>query len=101
MVNKVGDQPVKDIYAILFVFIVESCNHPLAQVRSPGYPLRFQTRGPAGATPLIYAYDHDSQRIRRVLYQLCDELLHAYVVKHTVGMLLEMASPFPPSPYNC
>jgi len=92
------DQFLKDIYAMLFAFIVESCNHRLAPSSKDAPPPTqivlldqpgFQTRGPAGTTsislsgnqPLISAYGHNG--FDEFCINFCDELLHAYVVRHT------------------
>ncbi|PPQ77158.1 hypothetical protein CVT25_010786 [Psilocybe cyanescens] len=95
---KQRDQFVRDIYAILFAFIVETCNHRLAPSSSeplaatqivvldqPGY----QTRGPAGTTsmslsgsqPLISAYGQNG--FDEFCINFADEMLHSYVLRHT------------------
>ena len=88
------DQCVRDLYAILFAFIVETCNHRLATPEShsqiiildqPG----FQTRGPSGTSsislsgvqPLVAAYGPNS--FDDFCINFADELLHSYVLRQT------------------
>ncbi|KDR84455.1 hypothetical protein GALMADRAFT_237329 [Galerina marginata CBS 339.88] len=95
---KQRDQCVKDLYAILFAFIVETCNHRLApSSSSPPAPTQivvldqpgYQTRGPAGTTsmslsgnqPLISAYGQNG--FDEFCINFADELLHSYVLRHT------------------
>ncbi|KAF8868757.1 chitin synthase [Gymnopilus junonius] len=94
---KQRDQCVKDLYAILFAFIVETCNHRLApssadqpsptqivMLDQPG----FQTRGPAGTTsmslsgtqPLISAYGQNG--FDEFCINFADEMLHSYVLRN-------------------
>jgi chitin synthase len=92
------DQFVKDIYSMLFAFIVETCNHRLAQGSRDTPPLTqvvlfdqpgFQTRGPAGTTsislsgnqPLISAYGQNG--FDEFCINFSAELLHSYYIKHT------------------
>ena len=88
---------VRDLYAILFAYVVESINHRLAP--SPGEPTPlnqitifdqagFQTRGPTGAAsmafsggaPLISAYGHNG--FEEFCINFSDELLQSYVVRN-------------------
>ncbi|PPQ66863.1 hypothetical protein CVT24_008571 [Panaeolus cyanescens] len=91
------DQFVRDLYAILFAYVVETCNHRLSPSKDappstqivifdqPG----FQTRGPAGTTsmslsgaqPLISAYGHNG--FDEFCVNFADELLQSYVLRHT------------------
>jgi len=108
---KQRDRFVKDLYAILFAFITETCNHRLAPSASdplsptqivlldqPGY----QTRGPAGTTsmslsgnqPLISAYGQNT--FDEFCVNFADEMLHSYILRHTfensVGLNAELVS---------
>ena len=88
---------VRDLYAILFAYVVESINHRLAP--SPEEPTSqnqitifdqagFQTRGPTGAAsmafsggaPLISAYGHNG--FDEFCINFSDELLQSYVVRN-------------------
>jgi len=88
---------VRDLYAILFAYVVESVNHRLAP--SPEEPTShnqitifdqggFQTRGPTGAAsmafsggaPLISAYGHNG--FDEFCINFSDELLQSYVVRN-------------------
>lgn len=92
------DQCVRDLYAILFAFVVETCNHRIAPSSKdppvtsqiilfdqPGY----QTRGPAGTTsmslsgnqPLISAYGQNG--FEEFNINLADEILHSYTLRNT------------------
>ena len=91
------DQCVRDLYAILFAFVVETSNHRLAPAKEdppstqiilfdqPG----FQTRGPAGTSsmsltgtqPLISAYGHNG--FDEFCINFADEMLQSYVLRHT------------------
>ncbi|KAF9522813.1 P-loop containing nucleoside triphosphate hydrolase protein [Crepidotus variabilis] len=92
------DQFVKDIYAMLFAFVVETCNHRLAPSSKDAPPSTqiilfdqpgFQTRGPAGTTsislagnqPLISAYGQNG--FDEFTVNFADELLHSYVLRNT------------------
>ena len=100
---------VRDLYAILFAYVVESINHRLAP--SPEEPTLksqiaifdqagFQTRGstgPAsmafsGGAPLISAYGHNG--FEEFCINFSDELLQSYVVRNifedTVGRNSEL-----------
>ncbi|TFK33275.1 glycosyltransferase family 2 protein [Crucibulum laeve] len=90
------DQCVRDLYAILFAFIVETGNHrvsardvtPATQIILLDQP-GFQTRGPSGTssmalsgnTPLISAYGQNG--FDEFCINFTDELLHSYMVRHT------------------
>ncbi|GLB34323.1 putative TRAFAC class myosin-kinesin ATPase superfamily, myosin family protein [Lyophyllum shimeji] len=92
------DQFVRDLYSILFAFVVETANHRLAPSANDPPPHTqiimldqpgFQTRGPAGTssmsiggtTPLVSAYGQNT------FYEFCinftDELLQSYVLRNT------------------
>ncbi|KAF9477858.1 chitin synthase [Pholiota conissans] len=92
------DQCVRDLYAILFAFVVETCNHRLAPSSKDAPPSTqiilfdqpgYQTRGPAGTTsmslsgtqPLISAYGQNG--FEEFTINFADELLHSYVLRHT------------------
>ncbi|KAK0443981.1 glycosyltransferase family 2 protein [Desarmillaria tabescens] len=98
------DHFVRDLYAILFAFVVETVNHKLAPSQKDPPPHTqvaildqpgFQTRGPAGTasmalsgvTPLISAYGQNG--FDEFCINFSDELLHSYVQRHifedTVG----------------
>ena len=95
---------VRDLYAILFAYVVESINHRLAPSPEEPTPQNqitifdqagFQTRGPTGAAsmafsgtaPLISAYGHNG--FDEFCINFSDELLHSYVIRNifedTVG----------------
>ena len=88
---------VRDLYAILFAYVVESINHRLAPSSEDPTPQNqitifdqagFQTRGstgPAsmafsGGAPLISAYGHN--RFEEFCINFSDELLQSYVVRN-------------------
>ncbi|KAF5363873.1 hypothetical protein D9756_000062 [Leucocoprinus leucothites] len=92
------DRCVRDLYAILFAFVVETANHRLApSAKDPSPPTQiilhdqpgFQTRNPSGTTsialtgaaPLISAYGQNGFEEFAVNFN--DELLHSYVLRHT------------------
>ena len=96
--SKQRDQLVRDIYAILFAFVVETCNHRLAPSSKDATPATqivlldqpgYQTRGPAGTTsmslsgtqPLISAYGQNG--FDEFCINFADEMLHSYVLRHT------------------
>lgn len=87
---------VRDLYAILFAYVVESINHRLAPSPEEPTPQNqitifdqagFQTRGPTGAAsmafsghaPLISAYGQNG--FDEFCINFSDELLHSYVVR--------------------
>lgn len=89
---------VRDLYAILFAFVVETANHRLApSSKDPPPPTQiavldqpgFQTRGPAGTgsmsftgtAPLISAYGQNG--FDEFCINFADELLHSYVLRNT------------------
>ena len=91
------DHLVRDLYAILFQFIVETSNHRLAPNSKDPLPSTqiilldqagYQTRGPAGttsisltgATPLISAYGQNG--FDEFCINFTDELLHSYVQRY-------------------
>ncbi|PPQ74695.1 hypothetical protein CVT26_007605 [Gymnopilus dilepis] len=92
------DQFVKDLYAILFAFIVETCNHRVAPSSSDApSPTQivmldqagYQTRGPTGTTsmslsgtlPLVSAYGQNG--FDEFCINFADEMLHSYVLRHS------------------
>ncbi|KAF8076925.1 glycosyltransferase family 2 protein [Lyophyllum atratum] len=105
------DQCVRDLYSILFAFVVETANHRLAPSAKDPPPHSqivtldqpgFQTRGPAGTssmsltgtTPLVSVYGQNT--IHEFCINFCDELLQSYVLRNTfedtVGYNAAMAS---------
>jgi len=92
------DQCVRDLYAILFAFVVETANHRLApSTKDPPPPTQiilldqpgYQTRGPAGtgsmsltgAMPLVSAYGQNG--FDEFCINFADELLQSYVLRNT------------------
>jgi len=92
------DQFVKDVYSMLFAFIVETCNHRLAPSSKDAPPPTqvilfdqpgFQTRGPAGTTsislsgnqPLISAYGQNG--FDEFCINFSAELLQSCYIMHT------------------
>ncbi|OCB87192.1 chitin synthase [Sanghuangporus baumii] len=92
------DQLLRDLYAILFAFVVETANHKLApNAADPPPPTQivlldqagFQTRSPSGTNsialtshaPLIAAYGQNG--FQEFCINFADELLHSYVVRNT------------------
>ena len=88
---------VRDLYAILFAYVVESINHRLAPSSEEPTPhtqitifdqAGFQTRGPTGAAsmafsggaPLISAYGHNG--FQEFCINFSDELLQSYIVRN-------------------
>jgi len=88
---------VRDLYAILFAYVVESINHRLAPSTEGPTPRNqitifdqagFQTRGPtgpasmafSGGAPLISAYGHNG--FDEFCINFSDELLQSYVVRN-------------------
>ncbi|PFH50393.1 glycosyltransferase family 2 protein [Amanita thiersii Skay4041] len=93
------DRAVRDLYAILFAFVVESANQRLAPSSKDPLPHTqimmldqpgFQTRGPSGTTsialsgqaPLLHnAYGQNG--FDEFCINFTDELLQSYVLRHT------------------
>ena len=92
------DQLVRDLYAILFAFVVETANHKLApNAADPPPPAQivildqagFQSRSPSGTNsialtsnaPLIAAYGQNG--FQEFCINFADELVHSYVVRNT------------------
>ncbi|KAF8165979.1 chitin synthase [Crassisporium funariophilum] len=93
------DQCVRDLYAILFAFVVETSNHRLAP--SSKDPVErttqivlfdqagFQTRGPAGTSsmslsgsqPLVSAYGQNG--FEEFCINFADEMVQSFVLRHT------------------
>ncbi|KAG6917556.1 hypothetical protein DXG01_002025 [Tephrocybe rancida] len=92
------DQCVRDLYSILFAFVVETANHRLAPSTKDILPHTqiiildqpgFQTRGPSGTSsmslsgtaPLVSVYGQNN------FYEFCinfsDELLQSYILRAT------------------
>ena len=91
------DQLVRDLYAILFAFVVETANHKLAPAAAdPPPPTQivlldqagFQSRSPSGTNslaltnnaPLLAAYGQNG--FEEFCTNFADELLHSYVVRN-------------------
>ncbi|THH29875.1 hypothetical protein EUX98_g4302 [Antrodiella citrinella] len=91
------DHFIRDIYAILFAFVVETANHRLApSSQDPPPPTQitlldqpgFQTRGPGGTTsmmlggnaPLVSAYGQNG--FDEFCINFSDELMHSYVLRN-------------------
>ncbi|KAH8118887.1 chitin synthase [Phellopilus nigrolimitatus] len=92
------DQLVRDLYAIIFAFVVETANHKLAPSAADPLPATqivlldqagFQSRSPSGTNsialtanaPLIAAYGQN--KFEEFCINFADELLHSYVVRNT------------------
>ncbi|KAI5116392.1 hypothetical protein M0805_005329 [Coniferiporia weirii] len=92
------DQLVRDLYAIIFAFVVETANHKLAPsaANSPSSTqivlldqAGFQSRSPSGTNsialtanaPLIAAYGQNG--FEEFCINFADELLQSYVVRNT------------------
>ncbi|KAL0950335.1 hypothetical protein HGRIS_010306 [Hohenbuehelia grisea] len=92
------DQLVRDLYAILFAFVVETANHRLAPSSKDPPPATqivimdqagYQARGPAGsgsmsfsgAMPLVSAYGQNG--FDEFCINFSDELVHSYILRHT------------------
>lgn len=90
------DSLVRDLYAILFAFIVDTSNGRLAPssqehttqivlLDQPG----FQTRGPGGTTsmmlggsaPLVSAYGQNT--FEEFCFNFADEIIHSYIIRNT------------------
>ncbi|GJJ06868.1 hypothetical protein Clacol_001064 [Clathrus columnatus] len=101
------DAFVRDLYAMLFAYVVETCNHRISQqettqttqiciVDHPGY----QTRAPQGTnsmlitSPLISANGQNG--FPEFMFNFQDELLHSYTLRNifedTVGYNSQMVS---------
>ncbi|KAI0089361.1 chitin synthase [Irpex rosettiformis] len=91
------DSLVRDLYAILFAFIVETANHRIAPSSQDSQPHTqivffdqpgFQTRGPGGTTsmmlggpaPLVSAYGQNG--FDEFCINFADEVLHSYFVRN-------------------
>ncbi|KAG6888077.1 hypothetical protein C0992_009697 [Termitomyces sp. T32_za158] len=92
------DQCVRDLYSILFAFVVETANHRLAPSSKDPLPYTqivtldqpgFQTRGPSGTSsmaltgtaPLVSIYGQNS--ISEFCINFADELLQSYILRNT------------------
>lgn len=90
------DALARDLYAILFAFVVETANHRLAPSSQGPLPATqivlldqpgFQTRGPGGTTsmmlggpaPLVSAYGQNA--FDEFCINFSDEVLHSYVLR--------------------
>jgi chitin synthase len=92
------DQFMRDMYAMLFAFVVETANHRIAP--GPEDPLPwsqivlldqagFQSKGPASAgsmmfsdkMPLVHAYGHNG--FDEFCVNFADEIMHSYFVRAT------------------
>ncbi|KAF4619536.1 hypothetical protein D9613_004681 [Agrocybe pediades] len=96
------DGLVRDLYAILFAFVTETCNHRLAAPTSSSEsegqaPLPspttqivlldqpgFQTRGPSGtlSQPLLGTSAYGTNSFDEFCINFSDELVHSYVLRH-------------------
>ena len=93
------DQLVRDLYAILFAFVVETANHKLAPSSSEAPPPTqivlldqpgYQSRAPSGTNsialtsqaPLIAAYGQNG--FETFCINFADELVQSYVVRNTL-----------------
>ncbi|THG97676.1 hypothetical protein EW026_g4373 [Hermanssonia centrifuga] len=91
------DSLVRDLYAILFAFVVETANHRLAPGSQDPAPTTqiilldqsgFQTRGPGGTTsmmlggtaPLVSAYGQNG--FDEFCVNFADEVLQSYVIRN-------------------
>ncbi|THH18601.1 hypothetical protein EW146_g2427 [Bondarzewia mesenterica] len=91
------DHFVRDLYAILFAFVVETANHRVAPGAQDGAPHSqivlldqpgFQSRGPsstgsmmfAGNTPLVQAYGQNG--FDEFCIHFADEVMHSYVLRN-------------------
>ncbi|KAF5358650.1 hypothetical protein D9758_007745 [Tetrapyrgos nigripes] len=92
------DSFVRDLYAILFAFVVETANHKIAPSSKAAPPHSqldildlpgYQSRGPSGMgsvaftgqTPLVSAYGHNS--LEEFCINFSDELLQSFYLRHT------------------
>lgn len=92
------DQCVRDLYSILFAFVVETANHRLAPSSKDPLPYTqivtvdqpgFQTRGPSGTSsmaltgtaPLVSVYGQNN--ICEFCINFADELLQSYILRNT------------------
>jgi len=90
------DGLVRDLYAILFAFVVETANHKIAPAHQDPIPSTqislldqpgFQTRAPTGtgsmlfASPLIAA--HGQNGFDEFVINFQDELVQSHIVRHT------------------
>ena len=104
------DSLVRDLYAILFAFVVETANHRIAPGSQGPPPATqivlldqpgFQTRGPGGTTsmmlggpaPLVSAYGQNG--FDEFCINFSDEVLQSYVIRNifedTVGYSAQLA----------
>ncbi|PCH40709.1 glycosyltransferase family 2 protein [Wolfiporia cocos MD-104 SS10] len=91
------DSLMRDLYAILFAFVVETANHRIApSPQDPPPPTQiilldqpgFQTKGPPGSTsvyfggpaPLLPA--HGQSGFDEFCINFTDEMVHSYVLRH-------------------
>ncbi|KNZ77066.1 Chitin synthase 8 [Termitomyces sp. J132] len=92
------DQCVRDLYSILFAFVVETANHRLSPNAKDPLPFTqiitldqpgFQTRGPSGTSsmaltgtaPLVSIYGQNT--IYEFFINFADELLQSYILRNT------------------
>ncbi|KAA1466721.1 hypothetical protein DENSPDRAFT_831600 [Dentipellis sp. KUC8613] len=92
------DHFIRDLYAILFSFVVETANHKVAPgAQDPPPPTQiifldqpgFQSRGPSssgsmmftGNAPLVHAYGQNG--FDEFCVNFADELVHSYVLRNT------------------
>ncbi|KAI3614821.1 chitin synthase 6 [Moniliophthora roreri] len=94
--EKQRDGFVRDLYAILFAFVVETANHKLAPSSKdppphtqvilfdqPGY----QTRGPQGTSSIVnqplVASAYGNNPFDEFVINFADEFLHSFICRHT------------------
>ncbi|EGN94962.1 glycosyltransferase family 2 protein [Serpula lacrymans var. lacrymans S7.3] len=92
------DSFVRDLYAILFAFVVETANHKIVSANKDVLPSTqilmfdqpgFQTRGPTGtgsmaftgSAPLVSAYGQNA--FDEFAINFADEMVHSYVLRNT------------------
>lgn len=92
------DQFARDLYAILFAFVVEHANHRIAPAQGEAQPhsqivlldqAGFQSRGPTaggsmgfgGASPLVSIHGQNS--FDEFTANFADELVQSYFIRHT------------------
>ena len=92
------DQFMRDLYAILFAYVVETANHKVSSVNREALPAAqivifdqpgFQSRGPTatgsmsftGAAPLISAYGQNG--FNEFCINFADEVMQSYMLRNT------------------
>ncbi|KAI0940344.1 hypothetical protein AcV5_001478 [Taiwanofungus camphoratus] len=92
------DQLMRDLYAILFAFVVETANHKVApSLQDPPPPMQivlldqpgFQTKGPPGSAsvyiggPAPLLSPHGQAGFDEFCINFADEILHSYILRNT------------------